>query len=58
MSLFGKLATFAAKRIFIPMVVSIAKNPKAPLTLDAAKDALVEAAKNEGVRQAGKRLGG
>lgn len=58
MSLFGKLATIFAKRILIPAVVNIAKNPKAPLTLDAAKDALVEAAKNEGVRQVGKRLGG
>jgi hypothetical protein len=58
MSLFGKLATIFAKRILIPAVANIAKNPKAPLTLDAAKDALVEAAKNEGVRQVGKRLGG
>ena len=56
MSLFGKLATIFAKRILIPAVANIAKNPKAPLTLDAAKDALVEAAKNEGVRQVGKRL--
>lgn len=57
MSLFGKLATIFAKRILLPTVKAIVENPKAPLTLDAAKDALLEAAKNEGVRQVGKRLG-
>jgi len=56
MSLFGKILTTLAKRVLIPAVASIAKNPKAPLTVDAAKDALVEAAKNEGVRQVGKHI--
>ena len=56
MSIFGKLAAYAAKRFLIPAVAKIAANPKAPLTLDAAKDALVEAAKNEGVRQVGKHI--
>lgn len=56
MSLFGKILTTLAKRVLIPAVASIAKNPKATLTLDAAKDALVEAAKNEGVRQVGKHI--
>jgi len=56
MSLFGKILTTLAKRVLIPAVANIAKNPKAPLTLDAAKDALVEAAKNEGVRQVGKHI--
>ena len=52
----GKLLAGFAKRVLIPAVAKIVENPKAPLTLDAAKDALVEAAKNEGVRQVGKRI--
>ena len=55
---FGKLLAGFGKRVLIPALAKIIENPKAPLTLDAAKDALVEAAKNEGVRQVGKRLGG
>lgn len=59
MSIFGKLATYAAKRFLIPAVAKIAANPKAPLTLDAAKDALVEAGKLEVARVVVKRgLGG
>jgi len=58
MSIFGKLATLLAKRVLIPAVAKIAANPKAPLTLDAAKGALVSAAEDEAMRQVGKRLGG
>ena len=57
MTLFGKLATIFAKRVLIPAVAKIAANPKAPLTLDAAKGALISAAGDEVARQAGKRLG-
>jgi hypothetical protein len=57
MSLFGKLATIFAKRVLLPAVIKIATNPKAPLSLDTAKDALVKAAEAEAMRQAGKRLG-
>ena len=53
---FGKLLSSLARNVLIPAVAKIAANPKAPLTLDAAKDALVEAAKNEGVRQVGKHI--
>lgn len=57
MSLFGKILSTVARKVLIPAVVKIANNPKAPLTLDAAKGALVEAAQAEAIRQAGKRLG-
>jgi len=57
MSIFGKLAAYAAKRFLIPAVAKIAANPKAPLTLDAAKDALFEAAEAEGMRVVVKRAG-
>jgi hypothetical protein len=57
MTLFGKIATVFAKRVLLSAVIKIATNPKAPLSLDAAKDALVKAAEAEAVRQAGKRLG-
>jgi seryl-tRNA(Sec) selenium transferase len=53
---FGKLLSSLARHVLIPAVAAIAKNPKAPLTLDAAKDALVEAGKEEGLRQVTKRL--
>ena len=53
---FGKLLAGFGKRVLVPALAAIIKNPKAPLTLDAAKDALVEAAKNEGVRQVGKHI--
>ena len=57
MNIFGKLATYAAKRFLIPAVAKIAANPKAPLTLDAAKGALVEAGKSEVARVVVKRAG-
>lgn len=57
MSLFGKILSTVARKVLIPAVVKIATNPKAPLTLDAAKGALIEAAQDEAIRQAGKRLG-
>ena len=53
----GSILTVLARRILIPAVAAIAKNPKAPLTLDAAKDALVEAGKEEGLRVVVKRAG-
>jgi len=56
MSLFGKILTFAAKRVLIPAVAKIAANPKAPLSLNGAKEALVEAAQSEAMRQVGKRV--
>ena len=54
---FGKLLSVLARRILIPAVAKIAANPKAPLTLDAAKDALVEAGKSEVARVVVKRAG-
>jgi hypothetical protein len=57
MTLFGKILTTIAKRVLLPAVIKIATNPKAPLSLDTAKDALVKAAEAEAIRQAGKRLG-
>jgi hypothetical protein len=57
MSLFGKILTTIAKHVLLPAVIKIATNPKAPLSLDTAKDALVKAAEAEAMRQAGKRLG-
>jgi len=54
---FGKLLSTLARRVLIPAVAKIATNPKAPLTLDAAKDALVEAAEAEGMRVVVKRAG-
>lgn len=53
----GKLLSALARRILIPAVAKIAANPKAPLTLDAAKDALVEAGKSEVARVVVKRAG-
>jgi len=58
MSLFGKILSTVARKVLIPAVAKIAANPKAPLTLDAAKGALISAAGDEVARQAGKRLGG
>lgn len=56
---FGKLLSSLARRILIPAVAKIAANPKAPLTLDAAKDALVESGESEVARVVVKRgLGG
>jgi len=57
MSLFGKILSTVARKVLIPAVAKIAANPKAPLTLDAAKGALISAAGDEVARQAGKRLG-
>ena len=54
---FGKLLSALARRVLIPAVAKIAANPKVPLTLDAAKDALVEAGKEEGLRVVVKRAG-
>lgn len=54
---FGKLLSTLASRVLIPAVAKIAANPKAPLTLDAAKDALVEAGKAEVARVVVKRAG-
>jgi len=53
----GSILTVLARRILIPAVAKIAANPKAPLTLDAAKDALVEAGKAEVGRVVVKRAG-
>jgi len=53
---FGKLLSTLARRVLIPAVAKIATNPKAPLTLDAAKDALVEAGKSEVGRVVVKRI--
>ena len=53
----GSILTTLARRILIPAVAKIAANPKAPLTLDAAKDALVEAGKAEVGRAVVKRAG-
>jgi hypothetical protein len=57
MTILGKLATLFAKHVLLPALIKIATNPKAPLSLDTAKDALVKAAEAEAMRQAGKRLG-
>jgi len=57
MSLFGKIASVLARKVLLPAVIKIATNPKAPLTLGSAKDAIVKAAEAEALRQAGKRFG-
>jgi len=57
MSLFGKILSTVARKVLIPAVAKIAANPKAPLTLDAAKGALISAAGDEVARQGRKRLG-
>lgn len=57
MSIFGKILTTIAKRVLLPAVIKIATNPKAPLSLDAAKDALVRAAEAEALRQAADSAG-
>lgn len=57
MSLFGKILTTVARKVLLPAVIKIATNPKAPLTLGSAKDAIVKAAEAEALRQAGKRVG-